>query len=138
MKVLREELAWAAGFYDGEGGLYFKQNQTKVRGLLLVIGQTDIRPLHRFQEAVGGLGKIYERSKPKSVKHKQAWVYCVGHFEVVQAVVAMMWPFMSAPKREQAVKALARYHETVANVHLARSYKVPRGTAKRKRTNANA
>jgi hypothetical protein len=100
--INREELAWAAGFFDGEGNV----RQTKTRSLAMVISQAsdDGVPevLLRFQKAVGGLGTIegpFPRPRPN-------WrpLYCwrVTSFEKVQAVTAMLWPFLSSIKREQA------------------------------------
>jgi len=52
----REELAWAAGFFDGEGS--FSWTEAAAFGCT-VINQANKEPLERFQRAVAGLGKIY-------------------------------------------------------------------------------
>ena len=62
----REEIAWAAGFFDGEGCFSYIQ---KARYVCLRIGQSELEPLERFREAVG-LGKIYG---PYSHTHKDRW-----------------------------------------------------------------
>lgn len=58
--MVQTELAWAAGFFDGEGSIVYKtQHYTTVRGvertypaLVLSVSQTDDRPLYRFKTAV--------------------------------------------------------------------------------------
>jgi hypothetical protein len=52
----REELAWAAGFFDGEGS--FSWTMPAAFGWA-VINQTNRASLERFKRAVAGLGKIY-------------------------------------------------------------------------------
>ena len=50
----REELAWAAGFFDGEGCFCFSEAGQYV---CVSITQTEREPLDRFERAVG-LGKV--------------------------------------------------------------------------------
>lgn len=109
MKVNREELAWAAGFFDGEGwtGCYHKEPNT--RYLMLAINQNDCRPLKRFQKAVFGTGRI--RGPIKSCQGPNYhYRFEAARFEHVQAIVAAMWPFLCEPKKEQAERALRAYH----------------------------
>ena len=51
----REELAWAAGFFDGEGCFSYTE---KARYGVATITQADIRPLDRFKTAVR-VGNVY-------------------------------------------------------------------------------
>src|SRR4051812_21758080 len=59
----REQLAWAAGFYDGEGctGLHQKRSGLNRRGAQISCGVNqkyrDI--LEKFQAIIGGAGHIY-------------------------------------------------------------------------------
>lgn len=98
------ELAWAAGFFDGEGTVMWRGR--KRAELSLVVGQSDIRPLRRFQAAVGGLGTVRGPYFQKNPKHKPYWVFGVGSHKNTQAVVAMLWNWLSEPKREQALEAI--------------------------------
>jgi hypothetical protein len=112
-----KELAWAAGFFDGEGhigagrsSLHF--DRPKIRPYAIVylkIGQTDRRPLDRFRDAVG-CGAVRGPYKYNRPNNKPIWVWQVGRFERVQATVAMLWRFLSEPKRLQALNALKCYH----------------------------
>lgn len=83
------ELAWAAGFFDGEGW-------TTVSGRYVQIGVTQVeqQPLERFLKAVGW-GSI-SRSRRTA-----AWrVSGEGAYRVIEA----LWPYLSDPKREQFLR----------------------------------
>jgi hypothetical protein len=97
------ELAWAAGFFDGEGYTGLIGN---ARGAQMQIPQVDRRPLDRFHAAVGGLGRVGFRPRKK---WRDQWYWQVGSFPNVEAVLALLWPFLSEPKREQAERVLAAY-----------------------------
>lgn len=102
----RIEVAWAAGLFDGEGWVGMaRSGRAGYKYLRLAIGQAappDV--LHRFKAAVG-VGDVQGpyKSKPGCKLHYQ---YRVRGFEKVQAVVAMLWPFLSRPKKDQAKDAL--------------------------------
>lgn len=107
----REDLAWAAGFFDGEGtiGGYSKLEEAHICFSLRVY-QTERTTLERFHRAVLGIGSVvgpYFR-KDRKAHHKPAYTYDVSGHRQVQAVIAMLWPFLSQPKKEQAKKALRR------------------------------
>src|SRR5690349_14037251 len=104
-QVKREELAWAAGLFDGEGNTSYSE-KNKSRGyrtpsVHIHVGNTFKPLLERFQVSVGGLGKIYIMRKGDA-RNKRAWQLCAGSFEVVQAVIAMLWGFLSEEKKSQA------------------------------------
>ena len=109
----REELAWAAGFFDGEGNIRARVDKYH-NAFVVQIAQTDRRPLERFQAAVGGIGVIYGPYAPSSRKtkphHNLAYAYHTNRFEHTQAVAAMLWSFLSPPKREQARSAVALFN----------------------------
>lgn len=94
MFLNKQELAWAAGFFDGEGHIGFYSSSHQSRKLLVNVAQKDRRPLERFQKAVGGVGVI--------VKNKRGIHYWRSqNFEISQFVVGVLWKFLSEPKREQ-------------------------------------
>lgn len=102
----REELAWAAGFYDGEGSTTLtSQGYPRMN-----IGQvwSNRRTLERFREAVG-LGVLYgpydKRTELRPNNKPQGMLSIIG-FEEVQATVVMLWPFLDLDKRNQAKKVL--------------------------------
>ena len=118
--INREALAWAAGFFDGEGytGLSkFSTTGRKGRKLsrwkrypTISISQTGTgEELHRFNKAIGSIGKVNGPYGPYSMNSKPYYQFQLSGFEKVQAVVAMLWEFLCTPKREQATSVLERY-----------------------------
>lgn len=106
--VDREALAWAAGFFDGEGTIaaYHHRGADRAAKPVIRIAQVDRRPLDRFRLAVGR-GSVIGPIIPKGHKTwSEHHAYKLTNFEEVQAVIVMLWPFLSEPKREAAVKAL--------------------------------
>jgi hypothetical protein len=97
----REQLAWAAGFFDGEGHIRNQDYGT----LRLTVTQVDTRPLARFIMAVKCLGNVIGPYGDSRGKRQPVYMFSASSFEEVQAIVAMLWCFLSAPKREQVVKA---------------------------------
>ena len=97
------KLAWAAGFWDGEGcASVFKRGKEPYHYAVLQMSQSDPFVLRRFQESVGGLGRIYgpyDRHRPNT---KPEWAWRANSYEEAQAVIAMLWHFISPDKREQA------------------------------------
>jgi hypothetical protein len=101
----REELAWAAGFFDGEGTVNYStlpSGRPVVRAGLV---QVDMRPLMRFRDAVG-FGILAGPQQRKAPNSKPICIYRVSSFEHTQALVAMLWHWLSEPKREQATRVL--------------------------------
>lgn len=99
--VNREELAWAAGFFDGEGCFSYT---AKAGFATVTIGQVDRRVLDRFQEAIGGVGKIYgpyTTRSPSRLSKKPQYQYRAHRRADVQSIAAMLW-FMLV--RSSAIK----------------------------------
>ena len=99
---MRTELAWAAGFFDGEGS-----TGAHNRALRLIVGQTETTTLERFQRAVGGLGYIRTRPPPPRAHWKQEYDWRCDRYADSRAVLEALWPFLSRPKRAQALRAIA-------------------------------
>lgn len=99
------ELAWAAGFFDGEGSCgAYALAAGKGRQIRLAISQNERSTLDRFQLAVG-VGRVYERTTTDNTPFS----YQATSFENVQAVIALLWAFLSKPKRRQARQTLKEY-----------------------------
>jgi hypothetical protein len=124
----REELAWAAGFFDGEGHVGLATVNKRKGGnsnkhLHIQLVQTLPGPLERFQEALGG--KMYGPYR-SSVNGRRPYKQLhFDTFERVQNVACRLWPWLSRPKKDQFKAALLAYHE-----YLARPY-VKRGPQKK-------
>jgi len=105
------ELAWAAGFFDGEGWSSGNQQQAgKTKAFYLGISQKDPRPLRRFLEAVDQSDRPVYENRLNTV----AWSGAKA-----LAVLRKLWPYLSEPKREQAARALT-------DAHTARSRRYPK------------
>lgn len=106
MEINREELAWAAGFFDGEGC----SACSTAPQLMLMIGQCNLDILIRFHHAVG-LGTVHKMPAPISIKHSQGYRWQASTLEECQAVIAMLWLFLSPIKQEQYYQAMQRYKQ---------------------------
>lgn len=124
--VDREELAWAAGFADGEAyiGCTGRKDRPNKR-LVISIAQVQPDPLVRFVDLFGG--NIFGPYRSSHANGRPAYQYQLHGLESVQAAVAAMWPFLSEPKKLQAKNALVRYREWEAS----RDNKEPAGFCKK-------
>ncbi len=109
MDLNKLELAWAAGFFDGEGNAT-GPGPRESRGNRAVLGvsltQIDDEVLHRFRAAVGGLGHVRGPKGPYGEGRKPVYTWRTHRFEHAQAIIAMLWPFLSSIKRKQCAGAL--------------------------------
>ena len=107
IEVSKTEVAWAAGFFDGEG----TTRLTRTRGygsLGMSVSQVELAPLERFQRALFGLGRIrWDERGGRNGIH----VWYLTNWRDVQACLGAMWPFLCEPKRAQARPALAHIME---------------------------
>lgn len=106
MEINHTELAWAAGFYDGEGSASSSSDYLKLPALSL--NQVDIRPLRRFHAAVLGLGTVrgpYERG------NQPIYEWSAKSFIHAQAVIGLLWKYWSEPKREQAHRVMTAFYQ---------------------------
>jgi len=133
VEINREELAWAAGFFDGEGhiGSAVTGKKRLNKHLHIQLVQTADGPLERFQRAVG-FGKIYGPYKSRGNKRPYKQLH-IDKFEQVQQTICLLWPWLSEPKRQQTRVAFQDYH-----AYLNRPY-VPRGPQRKEnQTHVNA
>jgi hypothetical protein len=116
-EINREELAWAAGFFDGEGNIGAHRANGKYWHLRMHVSQTELEPLDRFRAAVLGLGSIHLRQRESKSHYgsKPIYEYRTNAFQEVQAVMAMIGPFLSGPKRRQFIAAAKKAGERYAD-----------------------
>lgn len=117
MKYDTHELSWAAGFFDGEGNVRhsFQKigNGVGHSRLVVQIAQIDQRPLMRFEKAVG-VGKVYgpyNQQSRVSKNQKPYWQFTSKNSANAQQIIAVMWPYLSEPKKEQAASALTSWRK---------------------------
>jgi hypothetical protein len=89
----REDLAWAAGLWDGEGCFSGKP----------ILVNTDIELLDRFR-LVFGFGVI--RKRVVTGNRKQSYLWTTTRFKEAQFIVASMWEWLSEKRKTQATKML--------------------------------
>lgn len=98
------ELAWAAGFYDGEGSTSV---DTKTKSLQLNVGQAERTTLERFAAAVGA-GQVYETMRDPGSLYFH-WACTSASKQVV--VIEKLWPYLSGPKKAQVQRCHAKLEE---------------------------
>jgi hypothetical protein len=107
----REALAWAAGFFDGEGWTGVTRSRADLQPIIQ-IGQVDGTLLEHFRDCLG-LKSIHWRqdyaSRVDRYRRQPISMYRLNGHERVQAAIAMLWPWLGATKRLQARIALQRY-----------------------------
>lgn len=103
------ELAWAAGFIDGDGCFSILKGP-KYWYFRLTVGQADPRPLQRLTIATS-LGKVkgpYNRSLGRVVQsNTSAYNWTLTGQPALQAY-SLVKPYLSEPKKEQAESCLVR------------------------------
>lgn len=122
----REELAWCAGFFDGEGnvGAYDRKKGDYIQPrLILQIAQTDSFVLERFAKAVG-VGNLTGPYKPKTLKSSVYWCYRIEGMNNVQHVVALMWNWLSPQKQGDAIVAMNRARAWMARTECQKGHGV--------------
>jgi len=103
------ELAWAAGFYDGEGSMSCTSNNGHLyTRIQFSIGQKDYNGcvderLERFK-AVIGVGKIYVKAlRGRETNQHQ---FLIMKTLDIRKAIGLLWPYLSIPKKRQAIRAL--------------------------------
>lgn len=121
VKINREELAWAAGFFDGEGTAVLSGvNSTRVHPVtgrrrdyptphLQVTQHFDPETIHRFHRAVRGLGIVGGPYVSAGTAWHPRYQWACRRPDQVLVVVPMMWNWLSGPKRRQIATVIGEY-----------------------------
>jgi hypothetical protein len=118
------ELAWAAGFLDGEGCIRAKKTGSQPY-LSITMPQVDPRPLQRFARVVGGrINGPYDRKGGNNPNARPCYEL-VAYSREAWPILSALWPFLSEPKREQAKRTIRKLYTDrrawVANGGIPRS-----------------
>ena len=105
MSNAREELAWAAGFIDGEGSFTI---HSKGRYPRLSATQAHEEPLRRLQKLWGGTVGIQRQARPG---HKTVYYWELYGFNKTQNAFAQMHTWLGQVKRDKAIKVLREHVE---------------------------
>ena len=128
----REELAWAAGFFDGEG--CFRLHTGKYAQI--IVNQVHPEVLQRFHHAVHSLGILTGPYTPAGMNsdgspRRAMWTYRVTNWVGVQAVYAMLYPFLGSVKCEQGANVLRKAARGHASGKCGRGHlRTPENTTK--------
>ena len=115
MSASREELAWAAGFIDGEGSFTSHNGGTYPR---LSATQAHKEPLERLQKLWGGTVGV---QRPSREGRKTIYYWELYGFAKVQNAFAQMYTWLGKAKRDKAILVL-RAH-TDSNWRVGRGLK---------------
>lgn len=103
----KTELAYAAGFFDGEGCIHMRPNGQ----IHIAISQVDIRPLQFIKEGPG-----YRMILRKDARDKDYWLRSAKR-DVIVEFLRLIFPYLVL-KKEQALLAIEfiesksqRYHD---------------------------
>lgn len=108
------ELAWAAGFFDGEGSTFLNRHKVThfdrpgrpfnyVSSPTISVCQVDRRPLDRFVAAIGA-GRVRGPFKPKTKNSNEYYRVEFAGRDRVSKVLWLLWEYLSPVKREQALE----------------------------------
>lgn len=96
------DLAWCAGFFDGEGHSHAQKKTENSFQFHLEVHQKGREPLDKLQSILGG--KVYiSKTRPGIFK------WSVQSKEKVEEVLNKLWPYLTEVKKKQA---LAMYDKT--------------------------
>ena len=102
------EIAWAAGFFDGEGCSSSRANGRGSRNHpSLHVSQNNRDTLERFQAAVGGVGAIYERNNGRHFDWQAQTK------ESTKKAMEALWPYLGQHKKNQYMNAMLDYLDVV-------------------------
>jgi hypothetical protein len=112
---MSEELAWAGGFFDGEGSTYLEKHRTHPGHFYPVLyvpqsASNGTAPeLLRLKSAVGDIGRLsgLRRDAPQKMPYRRWRVVTAVK---VQAVLHLLWPFIGNVKRSQAQLVMKTIH----------------------------
>ena len=96
----REEIAWAAGLFEGEGSICIKPQTIQLQ-----LGMTDKDVIEKFWLLLG-LGKVYGPYKRKQEHHKPMFVWSVSGQQRCQAILAAFWSFLGVRRQGKARDAI--------------------------------
>lgn len=101
------ELAWAAGFFDGEGCTTF--NPHKGRIIKMCVEQVDRENLVRFKAAIE-YGNISEpRNYPSRPNASPLSIWSCSKVSSIRVIMRALWPYLGTTKKRQYITVLRQY-----------------------------
>lgn len=103
MHIQREQLAWAAGLFEGEGCFTGQVCNGRFFYPKAFLVMTDYDTVVRFQETIG-FGSFVARP-PRKPTHKPQLELNICSFEHFQQLVCYLWPWLGE-RRKARIKEL--------------------------------
>jgi len=105
----REDLAWAAGFFDGDGsiGIYIKRRKYRNRDYPLpeiYVRNTELPLIRQFQDLFGGHITVHKRKKP----HKTYYEWTPFQRDLLE-VALVLAPYLKSSKKQKAFEVIKYY-----------------------------
>lgn len=115
------ELAWAAGFFDGEGSTTIHMRATernKIPRPVLSITHNTREQLDRFCLAVGD-GKVYGPYERRGPNHSPYHTMLITGYKRTQPVLNRLWPYLCIHKKQQAERVFNRLEQIIKDREIA-------------------
>jgi hypothetical protein len=113
------ELAWAAGFFDGEGSSVLAHRKTGWKNCDVQVAQVHREPLDRFDRATGCIG-ILRGPYPRREGWQPIYLWRTTGLDQCQSIMTMLWPWLCSVKREQwdvVRQAMLVYKQEIVEEH---------------------
>ncbi len=106
------DLAWAAGFFEGEGCVHLKKERRPNHGRkevpVIQLNNTDKDVLERFIQIVGYGRLLGPYTKKKQPTNKPYYTWYVAKVSEVERILLMLLPFLGERRKQKTEQAL--YH----------------------------
>jgi len=97
---MEADIAWAAGFFDGEGTIYVSTLGGKGFQIQAGVSQNDPEALYKFKDIVG-FGEVY---------HSKCSKWLCGTCSDVEALYELLFPYLCSQKRRQFEYCLNKFY----------------------------
>lgn len=131
------ELAWAAGFVEGEGcfgwygGTPRASGKPRAFSAVVAVSQNEREPLDRLAE-IFGVGIVH----PKRNRKRVAWEWRVNGHAAIPVMEELM-PLLTTRRQDRILDVLARHYETQRAI-AEKAARCPRGHEREGNTGTRA
>lgn len=113
--AIATEIAWCAGFFDGEGSCCLRRYKNQGCGISLQIKQTkgpDL--LDRVQSILGG--KVYGPYQQKNRNHSEYWDWRLDSYYSVANAYNLLYDYLGDVKRSQIESKLQEFRDVKGEI----------------------
>lgn len=106
---MTEDIAWAAGFIEGEGTVRINLKRNKYKYFIISVSQTSTKPLDKLKSIFGG--KVYGPYQPRGIGKKLHYLYQIhGKSAEIAANLVLPYLFDKGIQCRAALKEIEEYH----------------------------